>query len=164
MPHFLPFYSYIPHQSHTNTQHIWDKSRVQQVLTLKYLFLENDKSQAIRITLWERLMCACLFKKTQISRKIRFKSVRLIPHLFFVVVQKYKIWKLGYSSATKASKVANTRPNIYQNSQVHSGLKMPLESSDKASVKYNSYYLLFKISNLPSLHWTSLIQNMDVYS
>lgn len=74
--------------------------------------------------------------------------------------------KIRLQFATKASKVANTSSNIYQNSHVHSySLKMSLELSHQASVKYNSYYLLFKISNLPSLHWTKqdLVQNMEGY-
>lgn len=42
---------------------------------------------------------------------------------------------------------------------------MSLELSYQASVKYNSYYLLFKIPNLPSLVWTKqdLVQNMEGY-
>lgn len=55
-----------------------------------------------------------------ISKKEVFKSVKHVPHLFFVMIQKYKIWKLGYNSATKASIVANTGSIIYQNSHMHS--------------------------------------------
>lgn len=55
-----------------------------------------------------------------ISKKEVFESVKRVPHLFLVVIQKYKIWKSGYNSATKASKVANTGSNIYQNSHRHS--------------------------------------------
>lgn len=62
-----------------------------------------------------------------ISKKYIFKSVKHVPHLFFVVIQKYKIWKLGYNSATKASKVANTGSILYQNSHMLLSLKMPLE-------------------------------------
>lgn len=35
-----------------------------------------------------------------ISKKQIFKSVKHVPHLFFVMIKKYKIWKLGYNSAT----------------------------------------------------------------
>lgn len=49
-------------------------------------------------------------------------------------------------------KVANTGSNIYQNSHMQSyQLQNILRVISQASVRYNSYYLLFKTSNLPSL-------------
>ena len=49
-------------------------------------------------------------------------------------------------------KVANMGSNIYQNSHMYScQLKNVLRVINQASVGYNSYYLLFKTPNLPSL-------------
>lgn len=60
------------------------------------------------------------FWKCKFLAKQVFKSAKLIHHLFFVGIQKYKVWKLGYNSAAKTPKVANTRSCMYQNSLVHS--------------------------------------------
>lgn len=52
-------------------------------------------------------------------------------------------------------KVANMGSNIYQDSHMHSyQLTNVLRVISQASVRYNSYYLLFKTPNLPSLLWT----------
>ena len=49
-------------------------------------------------------------------------------------------------------KVANMGSNIYQDSHMHPyQLKNVLRVISQASVRYNSYYLLFKTPNLPSL-------------